>query len=527
MINFREAKNRRLEFRAPTGKMRGGKLQPVMGTIVRGSEGGVLSQSIMVELGPIPGRLLTNVFLDLFCVAVPLAALHSLKNPLDQYAGMTEVLRAKLLAKENLFATEAEGVISKALDVTPKSVAGVKVTGEYNRLAYIAAVNYLRQRRYVDSALLPHTHTAIAPALFGSTALERLNGVLNPEDRVNGAVALQLPNMQLPLDGLGVYSASAVVPQVNIPVREQTGSETYPLSTPLTSAMLGARVTGATAALARPDVFATLNGQFAGNLSLTDFYNAQKMDELTRVMRKIVDENPEYGQEMALRWAHGLSVDAGKVPWLLAERTVTIGADLEMATDSAGVNDEVMRSDLAGQISITVPVPKTELGYMVVTLVSVRPDETLQSQPHPFLNDPWELDNFVADELQLDPVSVSVRDLYADCLTADEGTVVMWTGLNALKQNYQSYGFNRNVDPNAVEAKTAIWQVGVPLSVTPASISYPDDISHYPFADNAPLSQPITYSVVHSLALQTPMVVGPTPVEELAVIEDDDIFDEE
>lgn len=513
MINFREAKNTRREFRGPTGKMRGGKLQPVMGTVLRGSEGGMLSQSIMVELGPIPGRLLTQVTLDAYAIAVPVQALDALKNPLEDFAGMTEVVREKLLAGP-IFGTETEGLISKALDVNPKSVAGVKVVGEYNRLAYIAAVNYLRQRKYVSATLLPKTHATYAPALYGSTALERLNGVLNPEDRVNGAVRLSLPTMRLPvqLDMASVAANTSYTVEVN-----PAGVAGVPRDVELYAS-------GVSQSAAK--LFAQLNGQFAGDLSLTDFYNAQRMDELTRQMRQIVDNNPEYGQEMALRWAHGLTVDAGKTPWILAERSIKIGADLEMATDTAGVNDETMRSDLAGAITFTVPCPKTELGYMVVTIISVRPDETLQSQPHPFLCDPWGLDNFVADELDLDPVAVTVREVYSDTLQANENNVVMYTGLNALKQNYQSYGFTRNVNSNTVEAKTAIWQVGVPLSVTPDNVSYPDLLSHYPFADNLDTSEPITYSVVSSLTTATPLTFGPSPVEELAIIETADIFDD-
>ena len=59
---------------------------------------------------------------------------------------------------------------------------------------------------------------------------------------------------------------------------------------------------------------------------------------------------------------------------------------------------------------------------------------------------------------------------------------------------------------------------------TPESVIYPDDLAHYPFADQ--LAEVCTYTISSVATVRTPMIFGPTPVEELAQIETDDIFED-
>ena len=518
MKSFQTAKNVRREARSRTGRFRGGKLNPVMAVAIRGNEGGVLSQNLTLELGPIPGRLITEITAEMVSVFVPVQAIDAIKDPNAAYAGMTEVIREKLLTGNPLFHLENEGEISKRCKVNPRSIGGEKRVNEMIRFAHNAAVNFLRQRKYANATLLTHANHWVTPAIIGQTVLERLNGVLDPDDRINGSVQLNIPNMQLPVTG--IYGQG-------IPGPMNGGKDVNGVSANRTDTFFGSQVgvQGNTAgASSRPNVFAQLNGVVAGNLSLTDIYNSEKRDQLTRTMRQIMDQNPEYGDEMILRWAHGLSVDAGKTPWVLAEETRVFGKNIVPAMDSAGVQNDTMRSDMALKMEFTVPVPRTELGGIIITFAVIKPDETLSDQPHPFLSDVWGLDNFVADELAIDPVPVTIRELDSECTAAQESTVAMYTGLNALKQTYVDYGLSRQLNPSTVQAKTAIWQLKIPLSVTPDTILYPADISHYPFADQ--LAEVCTYTITSAATIQTPLTFGPTPVEELAVIETEDLFEE-
>lgn len=503
-MNLGQPKNTRREARTIVGRFRGGKLAPVMAVDVRGNEGGMLSQTITMELDPVAGRLLTPVFGELVAVFVPLQAIDAIRNPAAAYAGMTEVVREKLLSGNPLFGLEAEGEISKRCGVNPRKISGVAKVNEAVRLAHNAAVNALRLRRYHLAVQVLHGNTAITPAVLSETVLDRLNGVLDPDDRINGAVELSLPTINLPVVTGGNSKAGARLD--------------------MSPARVNVAVTDGGSMLDANTLFAKLNGGPAGSLSLIDFFNAQNIDRIVRQMGEIVEANPQYGQEMVLRWVHGLTVDSGRVPFVLAERREMFGRAMIGATDSSGVLDDVKRSDMAMQLSFNVPVPKTELGGIIITFACVKPDEVLADQPHPTLSDVWGLENYAADELALDPVPVTMRELNAGVAVGDENTIAFYTGKNALRQAYVAYGLSRHLNPATVEHRTAIWQLAIPASVTPSNILYPADLPHYPFPDQN--AEVCTYTMASQAVIRTPMILGPTPVETLPIIDTENLFEE-
>lgn len=526
MQSYQSKRNVRREARTLIGRFKGGKLTPVMQTVVRGSEGGMLSQSITLELDPIAGRMITPISAEFISVFVPVQAIDALLNPTSDYAGITDVIREKLLSGNPLFDLSGQTEISLRCGINPRSIGGTKFVSRAVHVSHNAAVNYLRQRKYVKATTLLAGNTLSTPALIGQTVLDRLNGVLDPDDRINGKVQLEIPDMILPVHGIGLTGNTP--PGASMSLRNRanpTGERVNAIHTD-TSGVMAVRTNsaaGGTAAWA--NVYSELNGLTAGNVSLTDFYNAEKMDRLTRKMRQIVDDNAQYGEEMVLRWAHGLSVDAGRVPFIISEQTKVFGRSISAASDTNGVQSDVMRSDMLVQMQFTVPVPQTELGGIIVTFATVKPDEVLARQPHPFLSDVWGAENFVADELMLDPVPVTIRELDSNATAGNESTVVLYTGHNQLKANYVHYGLNGLVDPETVENKTAIWQLEIPLSVTPDNILYPANFPQYPFANQA--GEICTYTITSNAVLQTPMIIGPTPVETLAILDANDVFGEQ
>lgn len=526
-MNYQSSRNVRREARTLRGELRGGKLHPVMITPVLGNEGGMISQSITMELKPIAGRLITPITAELTSVFVPVQAMDALKFPDADYAGLTEVIREKLLTGNPLFDLENDNLLAEILRVNPVKVSGVAKVNEVVRLAHNAAVNFLRQRKYVKATLLASTNLTVTPAIITKTILERMDGVLDPEDRVNGSVKLNFGNMKLPVSGVAVGNSPAAAAAGVGAVGLWSDSASGALGSPTVShthTRNAAYTYFATDASGVPQIFANLGDGDAGSVSLTDFYLAEKQDALVRAMRKMVDDNPEYGEEVVLRWAHGLSVDNGRIPVVIAERSVVFGQSLQTATDAAGIEADVKRSDMMVNFGFDVMAPKTELGGVVITFASVKPDETVSSQPHPFFGDVWSAQNFVADEMALDPVPVTIRQLDSNCTSGQESTVAFYTGHNAIKRLYVDYGLTRNLDPNDVSNKTAVWQLEIPTSVTPDNILYPVNLEHYPFADQA--ADCCIYTINHSATLQTPMIFGPSPVEELAIIETADIFED-
>jgi len=507
----------RREMRSVGGRFKGGKLAPVAATVIRESESAVLNQKITYELDAVAGRMITEISADVIAVFVPALAIDALKNPLDDYPGNAEVFRQKLLSGNPVFNLEAEGEITKRCGINPRSIGGTKQVNECIRLAHNAAVNHLRQRKYVKATKLDANNTAMTPALVAQTVLDRLNAVLDPEDRVNGAVDF---SASIPVTGVGVgtFTPSALSNS------KMTG-ESAPKN--ITGEYYGGdspngqfiHIEEDANNPGYPGIFAELT---TGSITLADFYQAEKMDRLTRAMRQMVDQYPEYGEELVQRFAAGLNVEVENQPFVLYEKTNIFGRSMRSGMDGAGL--DTMQTDMMTQHEFTVPVPATEFGGVVITFASVRPDEALASQPHPIASDVWAARNYVADEMAIDPVPVTVRDLYSDCASGDEATITCYIGNNHLQKTYIHYGFNRHLDPLDVEDKTALWQLEVPMSVTPDSVIYPETLSHYPFNDQT--AEICTYTAETIATVATPVIFGPAPVEELAAIESADIFED-
>lgn len=512
-------RNTRRESRHLAGRFRGGKMVPVGAFAVLGGESAAIQQRMTVELDAVAGRLITPVSLRFTMAFVPVEACDALLNADDDYAGVREVIRRKLAAGETLFGLEAESDISKLCGINPRSISGDKKVNSIVRIAYNAAVNYLRQRLYTYATLLTHSNTSVVPALLSATALQRLNGVLDPDDRINGSVQLDIPSMDLPVSGVGISSATGAPGAVQTPASYVLWSDGVAPEKSRNHEI--AHLATDSAGVAQ--VFAHLDGLVAGGVSLTDFYNAEKMDQITRRMREIIEANPVEGEEAVLRWALGLQLEAGKEPVILAQREVFLQAGYKEATDGAGIMDETMISRVGGQIQISQVIPQTELGGIVMCLAEVKPDETLDEQPHPILSDTWGSINQVADELKLDPVKVLQRELSSSVDTADEAKVAFYTGHNELKRAYVAYGYNRLIDLDEVETKNTVWQYAIPTSVTPENINYPVDLDHYPFLDS--LAEVVNYSLETTMVVSTPMFFGPTPVETVSIIDDEQLFE--
>lgn len=497
------------------GRFRGGRLQPVMSVAFKGGEGGVLNQTAMVELDPIAGRLLTPITAQMMAVYVPLQAMLALKAPSDPFAGVTEVIRQRGLDGEPLLVLEDENVLSREMGVMPISIGGVKKVSEANRLAHNCAVNYLRKRLYAYAAEIAASNAAVTPALLSSTVLSRFNGVLNPDDHVGGFIPFD-PAGEMPVQGIRGFGTGTVA----------AGAAT--LMKGATEANLGSGGKGIAFDIDQANVSrikVELDEAVGAGIRLTDMFNAERMDTLTRRMRGIIDANPVDGEDQIVRWAHGLSVDTGQNPWLLHTAETIFGQDLMRATDGAGIEAEVTQSRMAVQMRFTVPVPKTELGGVVVTFLVVKPDEVLFEQPHPVLAAPWTFDNLLAEELQNDPVPVLAREVQAGVTAGSESTVVFYTGYNELRRLYVNYGWNRATDPATVDAKNAMWLYEIPASVTPSNIVYPGDIPHYPFLDQD--ADVARYQIMTTFTGRSPIYIGPSPVEEVSVIATEDLFQQE
>jgi len=530
---YMQPRDTRTEYNAPAGRFRGGKLVPVACQIMRESESGVINQTIALELDAVAGRLLSQINAEVHVVYVPALAVDKLKNPTLEGAGIGEIFREKLL-QGVVFDLENDNIISQKCNIIPRSIAGVKKVNEIVRLGHNCAVNYLRRQRHIKATLLTSASAVVTPALLSQNVLEMMNGVLDPEDRVNGKVNLNLGGDAL-VKGL-LINKNVDYGGTNYNPENATSVYGFESGNPVQQARTGWSVDDGIAPVGsvmlaveqdpnNPDM-PRITAEFPSNngagISLKDFYTAERMDDLTRQMRATIDANPEYGEELVTRMAHGLSVETGRECFTMYHKTGPIKNWIARAMD--GANLDTMQTETAGAISFTLPVPATEFGGCVYTFVSIKPDETLARQPHPVGSDVWTAINYLADELAVDPVQVSMRELDCDVAAVNEGDTALWVGPNHMLKRYATYGFTRDTDLTTVANKSAIWQVEIPLSVTADNVIYPETVDHYPFKDQT--ADVVQYNVQHTAAIRTPRIFGPTPVEELAQIETDNLFED-
>lgn len=499
--------------------MRGGVLTPVQIEPVREGEGGIYRASIVQELAPMPIRLLNEFKSGTVSVYVPLQAiLMQAFGDVDDMAGTAEFARRKLTSGAPLFGLINDVPVAKDARIVPRKVAGVDKVNNGVTFAHAAAVNFLRQRKYVDIDTIPLGSglDASSPCLFSDSVLDRLGGVLDPDDRINGRVDL---TGDIPVQGIGMLTADG------FSTTDRTVKETGGTTTTVYDSSIGAAHGGSGSSsaifieedpdnLGFPNIKASLSG--SDGISLKDFYQSEMRESIARQIREMVDRNPQYGEEMALRWSAGLSVNVGAQPFLLYENESDFGSIYQQGTESTGLFDGGTKGVHAAEF--TVPIPKTEFGGVIVTFTYVKPDEAIANQPHPFWGDVWSGQNFAKDKLMVDPVPVAAAEVDNTVLLANEGTRVMYIGYNGLKKAYQTAGWSRATDLDLVAEKSSLWQIDVPMSLTPENMIYPTSVDHYPFADTA--GHAVTVNCFTELNLVTPMVFGPSPVENVGLIDD-------
>lgn len=514
--------NRRTEYGHYLGNGKTAKLLPIQATPVLGGEAGLFRQTVNVKLAPIAGELRSSIYAKVQAVFVPVQAMHQFLLPSDPEAGITEVIRRKLLNGTSIDALEIYGGIAKRLNVHPISDGTTPRVSNFVDVGHAVACNYLRKRLYIyasqyTNAIKPGNTPG--PALVHETVLTKFNAALDPDDHINGNVSLTFSETKAPVVGLSQTSNSALNGDAWIESTSAPGQITIGAGNEGVRFKRKAANPAGTAL----DIYADLDAIEAGGFSLVDLYQAEKADKLVRQMRQIADANPNDGEDAVLRWAFNLRADEAQHPFLIYEKRIPIAGGLRRATDAAGMETETMVSELMDNISFEVPVPSTELGGIIFTFLQVTPDETLLKQPHPILAGNWRHPNAAADSLKIDPVAVQYKQLFAEPENATQAAQVkFYTGHNELKRNYVSFGLSPALDPTTVENKTQFWQYAIPAGVSPENILYPENFPQYPFIDQN--AEVVTYDVETVLNVATPLVYGPTPVERVAIVDDKNIL---
>lgn len=532
MIAYGKPRSRRSMRQHIMSTMRGGKLMPVAGVPFRPGEAGMLHQEVVVEMEPIAGKLISDILLDIKCVYVPALACDEILNADPVAAGNTEIFRRRLLDGETIFPFEAESAITQRMGIEPIKIAGQQVTSSIARLAHNVAVNYLRRRVYWDAQQIPSFHQSVTPALLSSTVLDRFNAVLDPEDRINGAVSLEgtIPvkgiGTRVPVAGdrsAGLANAQTYLDSEGNEVLGQGWQVDRLAGDSDTNGRMNLVIEAGGEGNLRPNVRIEMDS--AQPLSLKQFYMAEWQDKLIREIANFTMARPDDGPEAVARMLHGLNIDPGKQPFVVYENTVALGAGVRTGMD--GPNLDVQITNTGARVAFSRMIPANEFGGFIVTFASIKPEEVIAGQPHPVLSEPWAVVNYAADDMVIDPDPVLRRQLDSDVAQANETDVMFWVGHNHFGRNYLQIDWSRDVDENTVDHRSSRWRYAIPLGVSPSNVIYPGDLDHYPFQLNAPTDPACSYAVKSVADIASPLKLGPTPVETLDFIDAENLLGDE
>jgi hypothetical protein len=499
------------------GGLQAAKLHPLAFCKFRPDEGGTTQTMLDIKLAPHSGYMRSKAYVEVVQVFVPYQGVELLlKGETHDDAGVTEMARRRLLQGDGV-GLEVSGEIGRAGNVYGKQDLSGEAICESVRASYICAVNHLRKAKYHAATELDDTVTTIQPAVLTASVLDRYNGVLDPERLIDGAINL---TGTVPVKGIGVRSNAVGVDDSTPKDVRETGWEdaaddvSYPRhykSSTDNKIFVRATPSGTTTA---PEIYADLAG--AAELTLRDMVESYKLDGLIRDFAQMIQDDPHQGEQKVARALYGLSCDYDATPQVMYRKVHELTAQHRRPTDGASINDVSAHFEL--QTSFATLVPRSELGGQLVTLVAVKPLETMQKQPDPAQSQPWELVNRIHDELQLEEVLLTRGDLESDVALADMDTPVFWVGHNQLEHAYDTQGPN-DQQTHATEQKSAMWTYAIPTSVTPENVNYPATIDMYPFFNwNGAHAE---YTISQQAAISTTLAKGPTPVEKIELFADD------
>lgn len=267
--------------------------------------------------------------------------------------------------------------------------------------AYNQIWNFRAKNRSPKLTLRTRLQSDLAPAFWSH---DRFRHIVPNFDQaaIDGEVALNVVNSQLPVKGLGV-EASAITWNTPDTVKETGGGTvTYPNSY-MSNEANKKIVMRATATNGAPAVFA----EMAANgitVSLSNIELAKK----TQAFAKIREEYNQHED-----WVINLLMDAitipdqfYKQPMLLAERKTIFGMAKRYASDAGNLTESVVNG--ATFLDMSIQTPRIGVGGIVMIVAEITPDQLFERQEDPFLaatsvND---LPQFLRD--YLDPEKVDV-----------------------------------------------------------------------------------------------------------------------
>ena len=363
---------------------------------------------------------------------------------------------------------------------------GALVNDQYVE-AYNVLVNWLREMRSKQLAARLLNDTSLAQAFWNHPFMYHIKPDFD-QAMLDGEVALTLTG-RAAVSGIGVATANTVVPSGPAAGTGDTFADpaSYPLS--LATAAAGAitlRVTGATAAAARADVWAELSGGTAnGKVSLANIEMAKQTAAFAKLREQYKGRDDEDIIDLLMQGIRVPDEDL-RQPILLASETTIFGYDENFATDGPNLSKSVTRGRTV--VNLKFRTPEMNTGGVIVITSQIVPEQLFERMENPdlFVVDPALLPDALADYLDPEKVEV-VQNRFVDVLHATPAGTFGYAPLNhKWKGSDMRVGgkFYRPVPDAFVEDRQRFWSVETPNpALNSAFYLVPTDLPHSVFAD--------------------------------------------
>lgn len=278
-------------------------------------------------------------------------------------------------------------------------------TEAYNEIFNFRLRN--RSKALYTSAARARLQQNLAPAFWNH---EMFAHIVPDYDsaKVDGEVALNVANAQMPVKGIGVYSMGSV--GGSGPVVETSGAKTYTQRYKIGPSYAA----GETPAYIEwkngaPAVFAELQ-QNGITVSLANIELAKKTQAFARLREQYAGHTDEWLVNMVM---DGIDIPDQylKEPMLVGEASTIFGFSKRYATDAANLSEHVANGATFVDLNIRVPVLNT--GGVLMIIAEITPEQLFERQKNPWLhldNNKLSRPDFVRDYMDPDKVDIVSND---------------------------------------------------------------------------------------------------------------------
>lgn len=263
--------------------------------------------------------------------------------------------------------------------------------------------NFRARNRSKDLPQRTRLQTDLAPAFWRH---EQFKHIVPDFDQalIDGEVALNVVNAQLPVKGLGV-SGLANAPSAIASVKESNGAtRNYAFHRPFTDATLRMEMSTGVAATAIPMIFAEMQANGI-TVSLSNIELAKKTAAFAQLRAQYTGHTDAYLINLLM---DGISIpeQAYNQPMLIGEKSTIFGMSKRYASDAANLTESVVNG--ATFLDMAIHLPRIPMGGVIMICVEVTPEQLFERQREPFLHTTTKdtLPSYLRDTL--DPEKVSI-----------------------------------------------------------------------------------------------------------------------